>query len=786
MAHIEIDGKQVEVTDGSTVMDAARQAGIYIPHFCYHKKLSIAANCRMCLVQVEKAPKPLPACATPVTDGMKVLTRSESAIRAQKGVMEFLLINHPLDCPICDQGGECELQDLALGYGGVASRYEEEKRVVTNKELGPLISTDMTRCIHCTRCVRFGQEIAGVMELGQAGRGEHSEIMPFVERTVNSELSGNMIDLCPVGALTSKPFRYTARAWELTRRASISPHDSLGANLAVHVKSNRVMRVVPRDNESINECWLSDKDRYSYEALNSEQRLTQPMIKHHGEWQECDWQTALEYVSNGLKRIRDDHGAAQIGALATPHSTLEELYLLQKFVRGLGSGNVDHRTLQADFSADGATQGAPWLGQSIAKLQELDRVLVVGSNLRKDHPLLAHRLRQAVKAGAELNLLNPVDDDLLCRVANKLIVSPADMQNGLAQVLKALAEIKQTTVPRSVADVTVTPSAQSIAASLAGGNKAAVLLGNLALHHPAYSEVHGIAQEIARVSGATLGIMGEAANSVGAYLAGAVPFAGLMGKPAMVGMNAAEMLQSPRLAYLLLNTEIELDCHDPQLASKAMENAELIVAMSAFRHQAMNYADVILPVAPFAETSGTFVNTEGRAQSFNAVVKPQGEARPAWKVLRVLGNMFNLNGFDYNSSEEVRAKVLGLGDEDLLAACANQLKSLVEFKLAPAGGGVQRIAEVPIYQADALVRRADSLQRSVDGAAPEVAMSGALMAQLQLENGGMAMVRQGAGSTVMRARRDDKLPPGCARVPASHPLTANLGALFGEIVVEKA
>ncbi|MDP3686326.1 MAG: NADH-quinone oxidoreductase subunit NuoG, partial [Sulfurimicrobium sp.] len=385
-------------------------------HFCYHKKLSIAANCRMCLVQVEKAPKPLPACATPVTDGMKVLTRSESAIRAQKGVMEFLLINHPLDCPICDQGGECQLQDLAVGFGGVASRYEEEKRVVANKELGPLISTDMTRCIHCTRCVRFGQEISGVMELGQAGRGEHSEIMPFVERTVDSELSGNMIDLCPVGALTSKPFRYTARAWELTRRASVSPHDSLGSNLAVHVKSNRVMRVVPRENESINECWLSDKDRYSYEALNSEQRLTQPMIKRHGEWQECDWQTALEYVANGLKRIRDDHGADQIGALASPHSTLEELYLVQKLVRGLGSGNVDHRTRQSDFSADGATRGAPWLGQSIAAVQELDCILVVGSNLRKDHPLLAHRLRQAVKAGADLNLLNPLDDDLLCRV----------------------------------------------------------------------------------------------------------------------------------------------------------------------------------------------------------------------------------------------------------------------------------------------------------------------------------------------------------------------------------
>ncbi|MDP1896546.1 MAG: molybdopterin-dependent oxidoreductase, partial [Sulfurimicrobium sp.] len=376
------------------------------------------------------------------------------------------------------------------------------------------------------------------------GRGEHSEIMPFVERTVDSELSGNMIDLCPVGALTSKPFRYTARAWELTRRASVSPHDSLGSNLAVHVKSNRVMRVVPRENESINECWLSDKDRYSYEALNSEQRLTQPMIKRHGEWQECDWQTALEYVANGLKRIRDDHGADQIGALASPHSTLEELYLVQKLVRGLGSGNVDHRTRQSDFSADGATRGAPWLGQSIAAVQELDCILVVGSNLRKDHPLLAHRLRQAVKAGADLNLLNPLDDDLLCRVANKIIVSPAEMQNALAQVLKALVDIKQATVPVNVANHTASESAYAIATSLASGNKTSVLLGNIALHHPCYSEVHALAQEIARISGATLGVMGEAANSVGAHIAGMVPFSGPLGKPATSGMNASEMLRS--------------------------------------------------------------------------------------------------------------------------------------------------------------------------------------------------------------------------------------------------
>ena len=707
MAHIEIDGRQLEVKDGSTVMDAARQAGIYIPHFCYHKKLSIAANCRMCLVQVEKAPKPLPACATPVTEGMKVSTRSEYAVRAQKSVMEFLLVNHPLDCPICDQGGECALQDLAVGYGGVESRYREDKRVVSNKELGPLISTDMTRCIHCTRCVRFGQEIAGIMELGQTGRGEHSEIMPFVERTVDSELSGNMIDLCPVGALTSKPFRYSARSWELTRRASVSPHDGLGANLAVQVRGNKVFRVLPRDNEAINECWLSDKDRFSYEGLNSEQRLTRPMVKRNGEWQECDWQIALEYVANGLKRIRDDHGAVQIGALATPHSTLEELYLLQKFMRGIGSANVDHRARHADFGADALRQGAPWLGLGIAALQDADRVLVIGSNLRKDHPLLAQRLRQAVKKGTLLSLLNPFDDDPLMQVANKLVVRPDGMASALAEVLKAIAQARQEPLPALDA-VAPGAAASEIAASLASGAKVAVLLGNLAQHHPRAGELHALAQEIARLAGATLGVLGEAANSVGAYLAGAVPFAGVLGRPASTGMNAAEMLAAPRMAYLLLNTEIELDSHDPQAARAAMENAELVVALSAYRHNGLNYADVMLPVAPFSETSGTFVNTEGAAQSFNAAVKPLGEARPAWKVLRVLGNMFNLHGFDYDSSEDVRRDVLCAGEAAVAAGLDNRLSAVQIGGVAAPAGGLQRIGEVPIYQADALVRRAES------------------------------------------------------------------------------
>jgi NADH-quinone oxidoreductase subunit G len=403
MVEIELDGKKVEVLEGSMVMHAAEKAGTYIPHFCYHKKLSIAANCRMCLVDIEKAPKAMPACATPVTQGMVVRTKSDKAVKAQQSVMEFLLINHPLDCPSCDQGGECQLQDLAVGYGDSSSRYQEEKRVVAIKDVGPLISMrEMSRCIHCTRCVRFGQEVAGVMELGMSHRGEHSEIETFVGDTVDSELSGNMIDICPVGALTSKPFRYSARTWELSRRKSISPHDSTGANVVVQVKNNQVMRVVPLENEAVNECWIADRDRFSYEALNGPDRLTAPMIKQGGQWNTVDWQTALEYVATGLKSIIADNGARSVGALLSPHSTLEELHLATKLMRALGSDNIDHRLRHAEFST---APGVRYLGMPIADLSRLDRALVIGSNLRKDHPLFAQRIRQSVRNGCQLNTI---------------------------------------------------------------------------------------------------------------------------------------------------------------------------------------------------------------------------------------------------------------------------------------------------------------------------------------------------------------------------------------------
>src|SRR3989338_3317238 len=654
MINIEIDGKLVEIGRGSTVMDAAHKAGVHIPHFCYHKKLSIAASCRMCLVDVEKAPKPLPACATPAADGMKVHTHSEVAVKAQQGVMEFLLINHPLDCPVCDQGGECQLQDVAMGYVAPASRYSEEKRIVMHKDIGALISTkEMSRCIHCTRCVRFGQEIGGMMELGLAYRGEHAEIMSFVNSSVDSELSGNMIDLCPVGALTSKPFRYTARSWELSRRKSVSPHDGLGSNLAVQVKNGKVMRVTPIENEAVNECWISDKDRFSYEGLNAAERLTKPMLKQDNKWLEVEWPVALEYVAHGLRQISKDAGAEQIAALATPHSTLEELYLLQKLLRGLGSGNIDFRLRQSDFSADGKQAGAPWLGMPVADINTRDRLLIVGSFLRKDHPLLAQRVRQAVKRGAQANIIHSSDDDLLMPVANKSIVAPDGMVNTLAQVLKALAAEKQVAPDASVQGVEVGSSATAIARSLASGERVAILLGNFAQQHPQAAQLAALAQRIAALCGASFGFFGEAANSVGGYLAGAVPFGG-----SVQGMNAAQMTASPRKAYILLNVEPELDMHDPQQAMSAMSAADMVVALSAWKHHATDYADVLLPIAPFTETYGTFVSTEGRVQSFNGAVKPLGEARPAWKVLRVLGNLLDVSGFDYDSSEAVRDEVL--------------------------------------------------------------------------------------------------------------------------------
>ena len=773
MIEIELDGKKVSVPEGSMVMHAADAAGTYIPHFCYHKKLSIAANCRMCLVDVEKAPKPMPACATPVTNGMIVRTKSDKAVKAQKSVMEFLLINHPLDCPICDQGGECQLQDLAVGYGGSASRYQEEKRVVFHKSVGPLISMEeMSRCIHCTRCVRFGQEVAGVMELGMAHRGEHSEITTFVGRTVDSELSGNMIDICPVGALTSKPFRYSARTWELSRRKSVSPHDSTGANLIVQVKANQVMRVVPLENEAVNECWIADRDRFSYEALNSPQRLTQPMIKQGGQWVTTDWTTALEYVAGGLKQIAADHGASSIGALGSPHSTVEELHLLAKLVRGLGSQNIDHRLRHADFRRDGAAPGsARWLGTSIASLSDMQRVLVVGSFLRKDHPLFAQRLRQAARRGAKIVSLHAVHDDWLMPVARRLTAAPADWVQSLADIACAVAESTGAQAPMAG---TVTEGARSAAAALLSGERKAVLLGNAAVQHPQAAELLAMARWIGTQTQASVGVMGEAANSVGAQLVDAVPGAG--------GLDVAGMLAQPRKAMLLLNVEPVLDQADPSSAHAALQQAEMVVAFTSFKDAAVEGADVLLPIAPFTETSGTFVNAEGRVQGFHGVVKPLGDTRPAWKVLRVLGNLLGLSGFDFETTEQVRAEALG-DETSLSARLSNEVD--VALKASSASQGLQRVAEVPIYATDALVRRAISLQLTTDARGPQAGLAPGLWASLELKNGDRVRITQAGGQAVLVASLEPTLAEGCVRVPAGVAETARLGAITAGLTVER-
>jgi len=778
MINLEVDGKAVSVPEGSMVMIATNKLGTYVPHFCWHKKLTIAANCRMCLVQVEKAPKPMPACATPVTEGMKVWTHSELAIKAQKGVMEFLLINHPLDCPICDQGGECQLQDLAVGYGPSASRFGELKRVVSSKDLGPLVAAEeMSRCIHCTRCVRFGQEIAGVMELGMAGRGEHAEILSFVGKTVDSELSGNMIDLCPVGALTSKPFRYSARTWELARRKSISPHCGLGSNLVVQVKGNRVMRILPLENEAVNECWLSDKDRFSYQALNSDQRVVRPMIREGGRWREVDWHVALEFVAGRLKALRAAHGAAAIGAIGSPHATLEELFLLGKFTRGLGSGNVDFRLRQSDFSLDGKRRGAPWLGMPVAELNGLKRVLVIGSNLRKDHPLIAARIRQAAKNGLQLAFINAFDDDQLIPVTARAIVAPSAMAGILAEVVKAAATLKGAGVDAALATVTPGESASRIANLLCDGEPAAIFLGNFAQHHPRSATLEILAQSLAAIVGARYGVLGEAANSVGGYVAGAVPSNG--------GLDAAAMFANPRRGYVLLNVEPEFDCGDGAAALAALSQAQFVVALSPFQTRAVEYAHAILPIAPFTETAGTFVNTEGRVQSFKGVVQPLGETRPAWKVLRVLGNLLDIDGFGYDSAEEVKSEALGGTAADVTGKLDNALASGAVPQFAAVPSGFERIGDVPIHFADPIVRRAPALQSTADGEPPRAWMHGATLAALGIVEGDRVRIGQGPAIAVVPPGRDDRVPANGVRIAAGHPSTAGLGALIGNVTVER-
>jgi NADH-quinone oxidoreductase subunit G len=720
--NIEVDGVPVKARKGEMIIRATDRHGAYVPRFCYHEKLSVAANCRMCLVDVEKAPKPLPACATPVAEGMKVFTKSPRAIGAQRAVMEFLLINHPLDCPICDQGGECELQDLAVGFGRDSSRFTERKRSVQDENLGPLIATDMTRCIQCTRCIRFTEEIAGIQELGMIGRGEHMKVRSYIETTVHHEMSGNVIDLCPVGALVAKPSRFSARAWEMISHPLVSPHDGVGTNVFGHVLRGKLMRVAPRENEAINEIWIADRDRFSYEGVYSHDRLQRPLVRKGEEWVEVDWEAALGKVAEGLQPR-----AASLGVLASPSSTLEELYLAGRIARGLGSGNIDHRLRQRDVRDQAADPVFPSLGMSIAGIDALGSLLVIGSNLRREVPVLAHRVRKAARKTTKVSFLNPQRFDYKFPIAAYVTSAPSRQVSDLAAIVAAAAEAAGKSVPENVASIVreakADESHKAVVAALAAGEQRAIWLGALATRHVAYADLRALAAALAEITGASLGVLAEGGNAAGAYIAGAVPHREAGGKvAAKPGLAAAEMLRQSLKAYVLFGgVEPPADIQD----SGALAKAEFVVAMTPFANDALKkVAHVILPIGTFAETSGTYVNMEGLWQSQAGAAQPVGEARPGWKVLRVLGNMLNLSGFGYQTSEDVRDEVRRTCGEaaspmaDVPVAAAGYKGS---HKVANAGGATaagEGLLDLPMYQIDALVRRAPSLQKTREGRTP--------------------------------------------------------------------
>jgi len=784
---IEIDGRVCEAAPGEMIIEVADREGISIPRFCYHKKLSIAANCRMCLVEAEQGgrpfPKPVPACATPVGDGMKVLTRSPKAIEAQKGTMEFLLINHPLDCPICDQGGECELQDVAIGYGGDVSRYTERKRVVKDEDLGSLIATDMTRCIHCTRCVRFGAEIAGVRELGVTGRGEDMRIGTYVEHTVAHELSGNIIDLCPVGALTSKPYRFTARSWELTQADGIAPHDGLGTNIHMHLRGHQVMRVHPRENEAVNETWISDRDRFSYEGLSSSDRLTEPMVKNGGDWQPIPWKDALELAANKLKEAGPD-----LGTIIAPNATLEEMYLAQKLVRGLGSNAIDSRLRQQDFRGDGSDPVLPWLGIPVAEVEQQGCVLLIGSDIRQEQPLLAHRIRKAAMNDAHVAVINPYQLPLTFP-AVQYVDTPAGMLLDLAAIAKSLNKRGSGSIKDLISESQPDEHHAATAEQLKAAGKhyrGLILLGALATAHPDYTLIKAIAYVIAEATRARVGFLPSAANSVGAHLAGALPNITVGAKPTQAqGVNAAAMLTVPRKAYLMWGIEPAYDLSDPSTGINAFGKADYVVACTSFRAQSVEaVANLMLPIGGFAETSGTYVNADVTWQSFNGAVAPPGEARPGWKVLRVLGNLLDLEGFDYDSSTQVRDEI-GTACDGVKPSNAPSGDLKVEHRMMAPGDGLCRIGNVPIYAVDGLVRRAQALQRSPSAGAFGVYLNPEAAANMGLANGDSVSIKQNGATVQTRVVIDASVPTGCARIPSAVAGSESLGVQIGRVSVEK-
>lgn len=774
---IEIDGKPLKAKPNSMVIQVADDAGIYIPRFCYHKHLSVAANCRMCLVEVEKSPKALPACATPIMPGMKVFTRSAKALAAQKAVMEFLLINHPLDCPICDQGGECELQDLSMGYGSPDSYYNQGKRVVKDKNLGPLISSDMTRCIQCTRCIRFGDEIAGLRELGATGRGEHMEVGTYVQHAMHSEVSGNIIDVCPVGALTSKPFRFTARAWELKQYPSIAAHDCVGANINVHTRNGVVMRVVPRENASINETWISDRDRYSYQGLMHADRIAKPKIKVQGQWQETDWETALQHAAKALQETVHAHGADAIGALASPNGTTEEFYVLQKMMRALGSNNVDHRLRQVDFSADDAMPLFSGLNQDIADLEKNELIVLVGSNIRIEQPSAALRVRKAQRKGTEVIAINMIDYHFHFDTVLKNIVAPHDMINTLLAIAKA---VSPDVIPGDVAQSEVE---KAIAAKLMANKKTSFVLGASAQNHPEAATILALVQYIAKVTGANWGLLTEGANASGAWLAGMIPHRQAAGfKAPERGLNAKAMFEKPRKAYVLLNVEPDLDCANPRLAENALASADCVIALAMYNNAVIEkHAHVILPVAPFTETAGTFVNAAGQWQTFKSIATSFEASRPAWKVLRVLGNFLHLEGFDYESHEDVLKELQSINNPDMQDNTLPLALSKIDSQTK-----LSRIGDIPIYATDSIVRRAKALQETQGIIEKEIAavrMHPEMAKTLLVTEGEKVFVKQHDATIQLSVAFDSRVPHYAVWIAGGIPSTSDLSELFGSIEV---
>lgn len=776
LVEITVDGQPLQARKGAMLIEATDQAGIDVPRFCYHRKLSVAANCRMCLVDVEKAPKPLPACATPIMPGMVVHTRSERALDAQKSTMEFLLINHPLDCPICDQGGECELQDQAMGYGSGVSQYSETKRVVFDKYIGPLISTEMTRCIHCTRCVRFGEEIAGLRELGMTGRGENSRIGTFIEKSVASEMSGNVIDLCPVGALTAKPSRYTARPWELTQHASVAPHDSMGSNIYIHSRRGDVMRVVPRDNESINEAWISDRDRFSYEAINSKQRLLTPMLKKSGEWQSVEWDEALSAAAEAIAASGD-----QLGTLISPIATLEEQYLAQKITRALGSNNIDHRLRQRDFSDQQKAPIMPWLGMPIDAIDTLDAALLIGSNPRKEQPIAAHRLRKSALKGAQISFLNTRAHAQQFDTCVNMGVHPYAMVAELMAIANALgADISHVSGARAA---TISPQHQRIADSLKKGEKTWVVLGNSAVSHSDFSALRALAQAIAMSSDAVFGYLPEAGNTAGAWLSGCVPHRSAAGNATSEpeGKHAADMLEHALKAYLLLAIDPDMDSSAGAAAVATLGQADALIALTSFDSEALREcASIMLPVATFAETSGTFVNAAGSWQSFKGAVAARGESRPAWKVLRVLANHLNIDGFDYLSSDDVRGEL----KQHCLNVQLDNKRALGAVSVSACNtGAMVRTGDVPIYASDPLTRRAAALQRTADANPTGISLSPGSANAIGLNGADEVVVTQQGATKTLSVTIDTALADGCAWIPMGMPSSAALGAAQAEVAL---